>query len=155
MDFRDVTQPKPTVAADGSGDVFPRELPEGYHAIFFINKGSDRRLRTSPSRGYYWGLDLRVKPSPSEMLPNSFAGPQREEAKHTRRYRMNTKKRKLKDHDLRYEGYHLLYAEGDGWLPRSASAKTNTFGNEGYRLRPAEGDKRSLKSTSSKTRTFG
>jgi len=22
-----------------------------------------------------WGLDLRVKPSPSEMLPNSFAGP--------------------------------------------------------------------------------
>ena len=44
-------------------------------AIFFFNAGSDRRLRTSPSRGYCWGLDLRVKPSPSEMLPNSFAGP--------------------------------------------------------------------------------
>ena len=24
------TQPKPTVAADGSGDIFPREIPEGY-----------------------------------------------------------------------------------------------------------------------------
>ena len=50
---------------------------------------------------YCWGLDLWVKPSPSEMLSNSFAGPQREKAKHTRRYRMNTQKRKLKDHDLR------------------------------------------------------
>ena len=33
---------------------------------------------------------------------------------------MNTKKRKLKDHDLR--------AEGDGGLPRSASANTKAFG---------------------------
>ena len=41
---------------------------------------------------------------------------------------MNTKKRKLKDHDLRAEGYHLLKAEGDGWLPRSASANTKAFG---------------------------
>ena len=32
-----------------------------------------------------WGLDLRVKPPPSEMLPNSFAGLQREEGEHTRR----------------------------------------------------------------------
>ena len=31
------------------------------HAIFFIYKGSDRRLRTSPSRGYCWGLDLRER----------------------------------------------------------------------------------------------
>ena len=41
---------------------------------------------------------------------------------------MNNKKRKLKDHDLRGEGYHLLKAEGDGWLPRSASANTKAFG---------------------------
>ena len=41
---------------------------------------------------------------------------------------MNTKKRKLKNHDLRAEGYHLPKAEGDGWLPRSASANTKTFG---------------------------
>ena len=44
---------------------------------------------------------------------------------------MNTKKRKLKDHDLRCEGYHLLQAEGDGWLPRSASANTKAFGLKG------------------------
>ena len=55
-----------------------------------------------------WGLDLRVKPSSSKMLPKLFAGLQRDEAKHTPRYRMNTKKRKLKDHDLRCEGYQLL-----------------------------------------------
>ena len=40
---------------------------------------------------------------------------------------MNAKKRKLKDHDLRAEGYHLLKAEGNGWLPRSASANTKTL----------------------------
>ena len=44
---------------------------------------------------------------------------------------MNTKKRKLKDHDLRAEGYHLLKAEGNGWLPRSASANTKAFGPKG------------------------
>ena len=68
---------------------------------------------------------------------------------------MNTQKCKLKDLDLRDEGYHLLKAKCDGWLPRSASAKTNTFGDEGYRLRPAEGDGWLLRSTSSRTRTFG
>ena len=47
-----------------------------------------------------WGLDLQVKPLPSEMLPNSFAGPQREEGKHIRRCRMVTQKRKFKDQDL-------------------------------------------------------
>ena len=44
---------------------------------------------------------------------------------------MNTKKRKLKDHDLRAKGYHLLKAEGDGWLPRSASANTEAIGPKG------------------------
>ena len=44
---------------------------------------------------------------------------------------MNTKKRKLKNRDLRAEGYHLLKAEGNGWLPRSASANTKTFGPKG------------------------
>ena len=29
------------------------------------------------------------------------------------------------------EGYHLLKAEGDGWLPRSASANTKAFGPKG------------------------
>ena len=45
---------------------------------------------------------------------------------------MNTKKRKLKDHDLRAEGYHLLKAEGDGRLPRSASANSKTFGPKDF-----------------------
>ena len=121
-----------TTETDRCSRRFGRRFSSGasrrLHAIFFINKGSDRRLRTSPSRGYCWGLDLRVKPSPSEMLPNLFAGPQRNGAKHTRRYRMDTKKRKLKNHDLRAEGYHLLRAEGNGWLPRSASANTKAFG---------------------------
>ena len=44
---------------------------------------------------------------------------------------MNTKKRKLEDHDLWAEGYHLLKAEGDGRLPRSASANTKVFGPKG------------------------
>ena len=44
---------------------------------------------------------------------------------------MNTKKRKLRNHDLRSEGYHLLKAEGNGWLPRSASANTKAFGPKG------------------------
>ena len=61
-----------------------------------------------------WGLDLRVKPSPSEMLPNLFAGLQRNGAKRTRKYRMNAERRKLEDHDLRSEGYHLPKAEGNG-----------------------------------------
>ena len=68
---------------------------------------------------------------------------------------MDAEKRKLEDHDLRAEGYHLLKAEGDGWLPRSASAKTNTFDDKVHRLRPAEGDEGLLRSASSKTRTFG
>ena len=44
---------------------------------------------------------------------------------------MNTKKRKLKEHDLRTEGHHLLKAKGNGWLPRSASANTKAFGPKG------------------------
>ena len=44
---------------------------------------------------------------------------------------MNTKKRKLKEHDLRTEGHHLLKAEGNGRLPRSASANTKAFGPKG------------------------
>ena len=44
---------------------------------------------------------------------------------------MNTKKRKLKNHDLRAEGCHLLKAEGNGWLPRSASTNTEAFGPKG------------------------
>ena len=44
---------------------------------------------------------------------------------------MNTKKRKLRNHDLRSKGYHLLKAEGNGWLPRSERANTKTFGPKG------------------------
>ena len=44
---------------------------------------------------------------------------------------MNAKRRKLKDHDLRAEGYHLLKAEDNRWLPRSASANTKAFGPKG------------------------
>src|SRR6185312_15987505 len=78
-----------TTETDRCSRRFGRRFSSGasrrLHAIFFINKGSDRRLRTSPSRGYCWGLDLRVKLPPSEMLPNSFAGLQQEEGKRTRR----------------------------------------------------------------------
>ena len=65
------------------------------------------------------------------MLPNLFAGPQRNGAKHTRRYRTNSKKRKLRNHDLRSEGYNLLKAEGNGWLHRGTSPNTKTFGVKG------------------------
>ena len=85
---------------------------------------------------YYLGLDLRVKPSPSEMLPNSFAGPSETKT-------------------FGNEGYRLRPAEGDERLPRSASSGTKTIGSEGYRFRPVEGDERLLRSTSSKTGTFG
>ena len=44
---------------------------------------------------------------------------------------MDTKKRKLKNHDLRAEGCHFLKAEGNGWLPRIASANTKAFGPKG------------------------
>ena len=44
---------------------------------------------------------------------------------------MNTKKCKLRDHYLRAEGYHLLKAEGNGWLPRSASVNSKAFGPKG------------------------
>ena len=44
---------------------------------------------------------------------------------------MNAKKCKLKDHDLQAEGYHLLKAEGNRWLPRSANANTKAFGPKG------------------------
>ena len=43
---------------------------------------------------------------------------------------MNTKKHKLKNYGLRSEGYHLMRAEGSGWLPRSASANTKTLGTK-------------------------
>ena len=118
------------------GRRFSSEASRSLHAILFFNAGSDYWLRTSPSRGYCWGLDLRVKPSPSEVLPNSFVGP--------------SKTKTFGD-----EGYRLRPAEGDERLPRSASSRAKTFGSEGYRLRPADGDERLLRSTSSKTRTFG
>ena len=64
------------------------------------------------------GLLLGIGPSgqalTSEMLPNLFAGPQRNGAKRTRKYRMNAEKLKHEDHDLRSEGYHLPNAEGNG-----------------------------------------
>ena len=77
------TQPKPTVVADGSR-CFSSGASRRTRAIFFFNAGSDHRLRTSPSRGYCWGLDLwmvsRRSIPPSEMLPNLFAGLQRRKA---------------------------------------------------------------------------
>src|SRR6185312_10814350 len=113
-----------TTKTDRCSRRFGRRFSSGasrrLHAIFFFNAGSDRRLRTSPSRGYCWGLDLRVKPSPSEMLPNSFAGPSETKT-------------------FGNEGYRLRPAEGDERLPRSASSGAKSFGSEGYRLRPAEG----------------
>ena len=42
-----------------------------------------RRMILSPEFRSCWGLDLRVKPTPSEMLPNLSAGPLRDGAKHT------------------------------------------------------------------------
>ena len=66
------------------GRLFSSGASRRLRAIFFFNAGSDRRLRTSLSRGYCWGLDLRIDsrrsiPS-SEMLRNSFAGLQRRKA---------------------------------------------------------------------------
>ena len=56
------------------GETFFQGFPKAVHRVIkFV--GSDRRLRTSPLRGYCWELDFRVKPPLSEMLPNLFAGP--------------------------------------------------------------------------------
>ena len=63
---------------------------------------------------YVLGIGPSGQASPPEMLPNLFAGLQRNGAKRTRKYRMNAKRRKLEDHDLRCEGYHLPKAEGSG-----------------------------------------
>ena len=41
--------------------------------IFFINAGSDRWLRTSPSRGYCWGLDRRE--CAQRLIPASKTSP--------------------------------------------------------------------------------
>ena len=78
---------------------------------FFLQSTRDYSLTY---RGDCWGLDLRVKSSPSEMLSNLFAGLQRNGAKRTLKYRMNAERRKLEDHALRSEGYHLPKAEGNG-----------------------------------------
>src|SRR6185312_10315216 len=51
-----------TTKTDRCSRRFGRRFSSGasrrLHAIFFFNAGSDRRLRTSLSRGYCWGLDL-------------------------------------------------------------------------------------------------
>ena len=44
---------------------------------------------------------------------------------------MNSKKRKLRNHDLRSEGHNLLKAEGNEWLHRGASPNIKTFGPKG------------------------
>ena len=41
------------------GRLFSSGASRRLRAIFFFNAGSDHQLRTSPSRGYCWGLDLR------------------------------------------------------------------------------------------------
>jgi hypothetical protein len=68
---------------------------------------------------------------------------------------MNSKKRKLRNHDLRSEGYNLLKAEGNEWLHRGASPNTKTFGPKGYHFRRAEGGDRLPGSINSKIKTFG
>ena len=68
---------KTTVAADGSGDVFPRELPEGY-----AQSSSLMLVRTVGFGPRPRGATVGVGPSdrlpevdpPSETLPNPFAG---------------------------------------------------------------------------------
>jgi len=55
-----------TTKTDRCSRRFERRFSSGasqrIRAIFFFNTASDRRLRTSPSRGYCWGLDLRIDP---------------------------------------------------------------------------------------------
>ena len=61
---------------------------------------------------------------------------------------MNTKKRKLKDHDLRAEGYHLRKAA------QKRERKHQGLRSEGYHLHRAEGDERPPGSINSKIKTF-
>ena len=100
-------------------------------------------------------MDLRVKPSPSKMLPDSFAGFNERKASIPEGVGWSLRSASSKTRTFGDEAYHLRLAEGDEWLLRSASSKTKTFGDVGYHLRLAEGDEWLLGSTSLKTRTFG
>ena len=66
-----------TTKTDRCSRRFGRRFSSGasrrLHAIFFIKKGSDRRLRTSPSRGYCWGFDLRERAR--RLIPASKTSP--------------------------------------------------------------------------------
>ena len=78
------TPPKLTVAADGSGDVFPRELPEGY-----MQSSSSTQVRTVgfgplPRGATVGNWTFGSSPHPRKCYLTRL-GPQREEAKHTRR----------------------------------------------------------------------
>ena len=75
------TQQKPTVAADGSGDVFPRELPEGYTQSFSLTRvrtvGFGPRPRGATAGDWTFGssphprkCSLTCLQGPDEMEPN-------------------------------------------------------------------------------------
>ena len=108
------TPPKPTIAADSSGDVFPRELPEGY-----TQSSSSTRVQTvgfgpRPRGATVGDWTFGSSPHPRKCSLTRLQGP-------------NERKASI--------------PEGVGWSLRNASSKTRTFGGEGYHLRLAEGDK--------------
>ena len=142
-------------SADGSGDVFPRELTEGHTQSSSLTRvrtvGFGPRPRGATVGDWTFGSSLH----PRKCSLTRLQGSNERKASIPEGVGWSLRSASSRTRTFGDEGYRLRLAEGDEWLPRSASSRTKTFGNEGYRLRPAEGDERLLRSTGSKTRTFG
>ena len=146
---------KLTVAADGSGDVFPRELPEGYLQSSSLTRVWTVGFGPHPRGATVGDWTFGSSPYPRKCSLSRLQGPNERKPSIPEGDGWLPRSASAKTNTFGYEGYRLCRAEGDERSPRSTSSKTNTFGDQGYRLRPAEGDERLLRSTSSKTRTFG
>ena len=111
-----------TAKTDRCSRRFGRHFSSGasrrLRAIFFFNTGSDRRLRTSPSRGYCWGLDLRIGSHPRKCSLTRLQG--------SNEGRRAYLKGDGRSRDRPGQGAHLRVAEGDEWSLRSTSLKTKT-----------------------------
>ena len=119
-------------------------------SIFFRNAGSDRRLRTSPSRGYCWGLGLRetsrrLIPA-SKTSPNLSTGPRWLGDKCVRRM-IGAFQKPVKHRGDHLRGPKVTNHRSGAQVRRIEPAKCRED-----HLRGTEGVKSSLRSTSSKTK---
>ena len=95
------TPPKLIVAADGSGDVFPRELPEGYMQSSFSTRVRTVGFGPRPRGATVGDWTFGSSPHPRKCSLTRLQGP-------------NERKTSI--------------PECDKWLLRSTSIKTKTFG---------------------------